>query len=361
MYDELTARRAAKQGSRDGSQSNTHPLTRRTYVLRSLIVHECGRRMCGTRRHGATYYICRPSNNDRGRPDRHVGHEKAAYIREDAILEAVSAFYGDRVFGAHRRDLFRAVLATVDDRETRLRDAERTRLQCALADLARRQNNVMRQAQDSDPDDPFTQGLRQTYNQLEAERRATHAALAGLDAVAQQTPAGPAVENAELLDLLPNLSVNLTNAPEQLLRSLFEVTRLTVRLHPDSNDVTLTIRLPADDLPHIAEAAAKFAETGPSTQETPGQTADSSCEDVVCAPGPVRGHTITAESARADHGIGSSRPSACRVRRQPQSCSWRRERGANCGNSVIVARRWVGVPHHQSCGMVQSAGLDPTV
>lgn len=160
MYDELAARRAAKRGSRDGNSLNTHPSTRRTYVLRSMVVHDCGRRMYGNHRHNSTYYMCHPASNNRGRPDKHAGHEKAAYTREDAVLDAVSAFYADRVFGPHRRDLLKADLATVDDRETRLREAERERLQRTLADLTRRQHNVMRQAQDCDPDDPFAQGLR---------------------------------------------------------------------------------------------------------------------------------------------------------------------------------------------------------
>jgi hypothetical protein len=159
-------------GSRDGNEPNTHPQTRRTYLFRGVIVHDCGRRMNGNHRHHSTYYMCHPKANNRGLPDKYARHAKAAYIREDLILDAVSAFYTDRVFGRHRRELLAAEVASTDNRETRQRDAQREQLQRTLADLARRQNNVMRQAQDSDPDDPFTKGLRQTYNDLEAERQA---------------------------------------------------------------------------------------------------------------------------------------------------------------------------------------------
>ena len=288
MYDELTARRSARQGSRHGGDPNSHPATSRTYVLRGMVVHDCGRRMGGGQRHGSTYYNCVPSHNNRGRPDTYAGHEKAAYIREDAILDAVAAFYGDRVFGPHRRDLLQADLATVDDRESKQRDAERDKLQRTLADLARRQDNVMRQAQDSDPGDPFAQGLRQTYNDLETQRRAILAALADLDAAAPATPAQPTADDVGLLDALPHLAVNLTEAPEQLLRSLFETTRLTVQLQPDSDAVTITIRLPADDLPIITRAAERITNTMPETQEAPGQEPDATCVDVVCAPGRIR-------------------------------------------------------------------------
>ena len=298
MYDELAARRAAKRGSRDGNEPNTHPTTTRTYLLRSMVIHDCGRRMTGGQRPNAVYYRCAPAGNNRGRPDNHAGHGGVAYIREDAILDAVSAFYGDRVFGPQRRDLLAADLATVDDRETRQREAERTRLQRTLADLARRQDNVMRQAQDSAPDDPFAQGLRQTYNDLEVERRATHATLAKLDTAADTTPARPTAQDAGLLDALPHLSVNLAEAPEQLLRSLFETTRLTIQLQPDSDDVTITIRLPADELHTVARAAERITNTMPETQETPGQAPGGACVNAVCAPGAIRTALTPARTRR---------------------------------------------------------------
>jgi site-specific DNA recombinase len=244
MYDELSARRQARRGSRDGNHPNTHPQTERTYVLRGLVFHGCGRRMFGSHRHNSAYYTCSPRANNRGRPDKYAEHEKAAYIREDLIVDAVSAFYVDRLLGPDRRDLLATDLATVENHETRLRDAERDRLRRALADLARRQTNIMRQAQDCEPDDPFGHGLRQTYNDLEAECHATLAALADPDAAEDTAPARPTGQDAGLLDALPYLTDNLTQAPEQLLRRLFDTTHLTIRLHPDSHDVTLTIQLP---------------------------------------------------------------------------------------------------------------------
>lgn len=54
-------------------------------------------------------------------PDHPGRGPKAAYIREDAVLDAVSRFPADRVFGPHRRDILAADLATVDDRQTQER------------------------------------------------------------------------------------------------------------------------------------------------------------------------------------------------------------------------------------------------
>lgn len=56
--------------------------------------------------------------------------------------------------------------------------------------------------------------------------------------------------------------------PEPLLRALFEATRLTIDLHEHSDDATITVTLPADDLPAIADAAHNLP------AEHPTHTAD---------------------------------------------------------------------------------------
>jgi site-specific DNA recombinase len=108
MYDELRARAHARRGSRDGAAPNTRPQTRRTYLLRGLTHCWCGRRMNGTQRRtrshtdprALTYYQCWPRANNRGRADHY--HPRASYIREDALLDALTRFYTDRVFGPDR-------------------------------------------------------------------------------------------------------------------------------------------------------------------------------------------------------------------------------------------------------------------
>ena len=68
-------------------------------------------------------------------------------------------------------------------------------------------------------------------------------------------PTRPDPGDVTLLDQLPYLRLNLAQAPEPLLRALFEATRLTIDLHEHSDDATITVTLPADDLPTIADAA----------------------------------------------------------------------------------------------------------
>jgi site-specific DNA recombinase len=285
MYDELAARRQARRGSRDGNTKNVHPETGRTYVLRGMVFSSCGRRMFGNNRHNTTYYMCWPRSNNRGRPDKYAGHPKAAYLRERGVLDALALFFADRVFGHQRRDILAADLAGIDDQAARQRQAERERLQRAVADVARRQNSILRQAQEGDPGDPFTKALRSTFNDLDAEKTAALGAIAQLDATDDAEPGHPGAADMALLDALPYLALNLADAPEPLLRRLFEVTQLAVRLHDDGDHMTISIKLPADQLPEISQAAERITDTMITTQETPAQTAGAACVDAVRAPG----------------------------------------------------------------------------
>lgn len=108
-------------------------------------------------------------------------------------------------------------------------------------------------------------GLRSSYNELETEKTTTLAAVAELDAAEDAEPGKPSADDIALLDALPYLRVDLAQAPEEHLRRLFEITQLTVRLHGDSDEVTIAIKLSADDLPQIANAAERTTETMPST------------------------------------------------------------------------------------------------
>ncbi len=260
-------------------------------MFRGMLLHGCNRRMFGTTRHGDTYYLCWPTGNNRGRPDKYAGHPKTVYIREDAVLDAVSKFFADRVFGEQRRDLLAADLTEVDDRAARQRHTEQQRLQRIIEDIARRQDAVLRQAQDGEPDDVFTKALRGTYNDLETQKANAVATIALLDTTDPATPHRAAPADTALLDALPYLTLNLAKAPEPLLRRLFEVTQLNIRLHDDGDRVTITIKLPEDGLPHVAGAVAAIANENTEQAPPPQATGSNSCVDAVCAPSRTRTDT----------------------------------------------------------------------
>ncbi|MCW2875282.1 MAG: Site-specific recombinase, partial [Streptomyces oryziradicis] len=83
---------------------------------------------------------------------------------------------------------------------------------------------------------------------------------------------------------------NLACAPEQLLGKLFEITQLTVQLHANSDDATLTVTLPADYLTKIADAAERINKTMPNHTRVPAtrNRATGTVVDAVRAPGRIR-------------------------------------------------------------------------
>ncbi len=122
----------------------------------------------------------------------------------------------------------------------------------------------------SDPGDPFTKALRGTYNELHGEKTAVLAAITDLDKADEGETGRSSVAGFVLLDSLPFLALKPSDAPEALLRRLFEVSHLGV--------------------PEIAETAERLT-TVLETQETPAQGAGVACVDAVCAPGQIRTDT----------------------------------------------------------------------
>jgi hypothetical protein len=218
-------------------------------------------------------YRCHPENNNRGRPDKYAGHPATIYMREDLIMIEVNRFFAERIFGPQRRELFLADLDQVDDTAQRERQAQRQRLQHKLADTACKQDNVLRQAEDADPTDPFTQGLRQRYNDLATERQTLLATIAELDSQDADEPDRPSTDQLGLLDALPHLAVNLDRAPAELLDRLFELTQLTVQVHYATDEATSKVTLPADDVINVAEIGQAVEETMPAQAVECGKSA----------------------------------------------------------------------------------------
>ncbi|WP_258904020.1 recombinase family protein [Actinokineospora sp. UTMC 2448] len=292
MYDELTILRLAKRGSRDGHEPNRHPNTTRSYLLRGRVLCRCGRRMLGHRHRGHTYYRCWPQNNNRGRMDRFTDHPKTVYIREDAILTALTTVFNECLFNPHRVETLLARIPQVDrQRQLDLAD-RRTRLQKRALELVRKQNNLLKQAENADPDDSFTQALRHRYNTLVTEH---HHVLTHIDDLDHQTQTTGAITRQDLapLDALPHLTLNLHRLPHELQTRLYTLTKLTITIDHTTDHAHIDITLPGDNLDAITTAArAAPAPDEPSAranhatdpQVSPGVIATG-------APGAIRTHT----------------------------------------------------------------------
>lgn len=307
MFDELNTTSDAKRGSRDGAGQRKDPRATRTYLFRGRVLCDCGRRMIGNPRHNTTYYRCHPANNNRGRPDKHADHPPTVYMREDLLITAVNRLYSERVFGPQRRELFLADLATVDDSARRESEEERQRLQKNLADTVRKQDNVLRQAEDSDPRDPFTNGLRRRYNDLETERRTLLATLNALEKARQQQPQHPGIDSVELIEALPHLKVNLHRAPAELLDRLFTLTQLSITVHYKTNEATLKLVLPGDDASQLATLAAALDDDPLDPVDNCTKTAgDGLCASCTCPRCDSNAHWTDFESAAsADWATGA--------------------------------------------------------
>ncbi|MGC7096780.1 hypothetical protein ACPZ19_19065 [Amycolatopsis lurida] len=92
-----------------------------------------------------------------------------------------------------------------------------------------------------------------------------------------------------MLDKLPYLA----HAPQHLLRELFDAIQLTVRLRGEGDEATITIKLPAEQLPEIAHAAERIYETMPSTQKPPVKMTDGACVDAERTPDGIPAATTT--------------------------------------------------------------------
>ena len=241
--------------------------------------------------------------NNRGRPDAYAGHPKSVYLREDALLEAVSALLSASSVSA-APGLAHGGKPLVDDRGATQRQAQRDQLQRALDGLSRQQGNILRQAENTDSGDPFTKGLRTSYNRRQSERAAALATLAELNAADAAEPLRPAEEDADLLAALPSLVLNLVRAPQQLLRRLFEVIQLTVQLHYYPNEAAIRITLPADMSLPTSSRPRKQCET--SGLPLRGQRSRGPQHvQMLSVPPPGRAHADEQRPVHRDLAVGS--------------------------------------------------------
>lgn len=183
------------------------------------------------RKSGVHYRL--PPSRQQPRTTGQTRGPPTVYIREGLILDQVDAFFNERLFGAQRHAL---PIADQDDTHTaKRRDTERRRqaLQKKIADAAREQDNLLRQAENADPDDT-------------------------------DTPSPSSPDQANLLDALPYLKANLRHAPGDLL----DLTQLPIKVHYKTDQATL----PADP-----DSITSIGDTA-SRQSCAGGNECASCE-----------------------------------------------------------------------------------
>jgi hypothetical protein len=99
-----------RQGSRSGAGRNSHPKTKRTYLVRSYVRCDlCGRRANGETTKGCTYYRYSPNAKNHDHLPWFPGHPRAALAAEGQLIEPLARFFAERVFGASRESYLAAL------------------------------------------------------------------------------------------------------------------------------------------------------------------------------------------------------------------------------------------------------------
>ncbi len=273
-----------RRTSRAGSDANSHPLTRRTYLLRGFVHCDlCDRRMFGqteTRRKAQdAYYCCQPSINHKGREDRFPGHPKIVRIREDILIDAVHDLFKRRVFGPERHALLAVELPRSSEQAETEWESRCRALRKGVTDLVRKQDRLIAQIEDCDADEEFSRRLRARFAELETERRTKAQELAEIEA---DRPVRD--HQADLLHKLPMLQARVADLPETLQRELFTVFQLEIRYDDSVGVAVIRVTLDNDTI----EGVAMMSEQLPGNEKGHPRDASASAEDLLRAPGRIR-------------------------------------------------------------------------
>ena len=256
----------SRRRSRSGSSPNTHPETKRTYVLRSFVhCAICRRRMEGSTRKGTFVYLrCRPRATSSHDPfARWPDHPADVYVPQDKLLAGLLEFYAERVFGSHRRDLLAVDLDQADvDGHAAWQD-NLTAIERTIADLATRRERLMHSLEvTDDPDGVLAQDVNRRLVQLAHEQDVKRGELRDL----RSNPVPSSGRSTELLDYLGHVtSTQLEAAPEPALRRLFDATALTIYYDPRDRLAVCHVTLDEDNLPAINHATSTIATPSPAT------------------------------------------------------------------------------------------------
>ncbi|MFG2249150.1 recombinase family protein [Spirillospora sp. NPDC048823] len=245
-----------REGSRSCPGPNTaHADTRRSYGLRSYMTCGlCGRRMFGKESRGRIYYICRPA-----RAYRPEGHPASIWVREEPLMAGLTEFFNREIFGPHRRERLRVLLARVDDRHLHEHRERLVAVERQIAELKRRKERVLDSLETADDPTPaFVNSINERTTRIGADLEAKQTTLRELR---EEIPVAPC---PQLLDHYPTGTVDLDLLPEPTLRRLLDAFAVQMRHDKQSNqvDVQVTITPETADTQLRAANAAIMGDDG---------------------------------------------------------------------------------------------------
>jgi site-specific DNA recombinase len=263
---DVAPKRARSRSDANPGAPNPHRQTENIYRLRSYIVCQlCGKRMFGKARKTRTYYYCQP----RG-PRRPEGHPPTIWLPEPDLLAATTTFFNTHVFGPNRQELLAASVTTADLDQTRAHQEKIDAVRRTIDDLELRQERLLRTLEErDDPTGAVFDRLQQRLTSLAGDHRTKLAELSQLQNAAQARP-GNAVD---LIQHLPETTLDLTHMPHHLLRQLCDAFALRITYNKHTHQADFSVDIAAHTIPRIQQLAI------PSTTEaadTHGQFCDES-------------------------------------------------------------------------------------
>jgi site-specific DNA recombinase len=226
------ARRGRSEGSRRRGKQ------KRSYLLRGVVQCATGHnplRMHGKSRKGITYYACcyRISYGDKAAEA--LGHGKWQYVREDALVKVIDAFFASRVFGPRRLAHFRAQHKELAAELREDGGGERKRIEHEVGEIERR---IQRQLDAIENGvDPVLVGER--IRALKQEREVAEAALADLEATDRRDGVVDLADACSVIDGIPDLGEALADADPEMRRAVFDAFRLSVEIDRNAGQIRL--------------------------------------------------------------------------------------------------------------------------
>lgn len=284
-----------RQGSRDASGPNSHRQTKRSYQMRSYVTCDlCDRRMFGKTRKGDAYFACEPPRQHHaGRSDWYDDHPKSLWVREDVLIRAVHDFFAERVFGPQRQQYLHAKLGqTRNTPADEASDARKAKLASTVADLQRRQDNLMSQLEVQEPtgdpqiDREYRASIQRRFAELAGQRRDAQAQLSRLNEQDQS----PASDDLSLLEEIPQMAIRLDELPEDLQRRLYDAFQLQVRYNKPRHEARIRVTIREDTARTFAKAASVVTagESDISPRRSRRSHASTKVSHVLGAPGRIR-------------------------------------------------------------------------
>jgi Phosphotransferase enzyme family len=194
------------------------------------------------------YMACETDRRQHAGRPWYADHPKNIWVREDALIAAVHAFFTNRILGPDRRQILDNHLGT--GRAELPTDHGRRREQLAkqVADLRRRQQRLIEELEDDNDDldeaarRVYRASIRDRFTDLtakiaHAEKERSEDRSAKVDG---------RTDDPALLDALPQLRLNLPTAPQQLQRALYEAFDLKIIYNGERREAKLRVTITAD-------------------------------------------------------------------------------------------------------------------